>query len=234
MRRTVADITGRQPVICRKSLFLLLTPLLVTLFAVFMKCSMMVLALVLPRVVRVSSFISTAAAVQRAPLIAGRQIRTIHQFGIGMKASSCISSTRMHFSSLSREMNTKEVFDYIQTTDTPREDIVYLDVRTPDEFRAIRPKLDDVSVVNIPAFVYGDMGMAPAGEEFEEELRSKFDEDDLQGGKIFFVGCKAGVRSAHAIARLGQTMGGMRKGVNVAGGMDEWWMGGLPVEGEQA
>jgi len=66
-------------------------------------------------------------------------------------------------------MYPQEIVEYLETTSTPLTDIVYLDVRTREEFANYRPKFEEggVMMVNIPAFEYGE----PVPEEqFEDKL----------------------------------------------------------------
>lgn len=70
--------------------------------------------------------------------------------------------------------------------------LIYLDVRTEEEFKGGHPP----GAVNIPAFVRGPVGMIPAC-DFLEEVRARFGPDTS-----IIVGCLRGGRSMAAARQL--------------------------------
>ncbi|GBF87968.1 hypothetical protein Rsub_00680 [Raphidocelis subcapitata] len=92
----------------------------------------------------------------------------------------------------------------------------YLDVRTPEEFKA--GHVD--GAINVPFMFSTPAGMAP-NPTFLEDVKSK-----LQPGGPVIVGCKSGRRSAAASAVLADHYGDI---LDVDGGYDAWVSAGLPV-----
>ena len=135
----------------------------------------------------------------------------------------------------SSPQSTIRLYDLVnlhQTSKQPKS-LVILDVRTVQEIEFVRPSLPKenpfISVISLPAFVNGN---AVAPSEFEDVLTAKFTFEDFQSTQ-FAVLCKAGIRSAHAIHRLEQSMAQFDPHFfNVEGGMDDWTYNGFPIEGE--
>jgi len=112
------------------------------------------------------------------------------------------------------------------------DDSVYVDVRTPSEFRAGRPR----SAINIPvAFPDPASGRMQLNPEFLDVVQSVVPKD-----KDVILGCRSGQRSAAAQELLQQI--GYERTANVAGGfsgktdptgqvlVEGWSTLGLPVE----
>ena len=90
-------------------------------------------------------------------------------------------------------------------------DVVYLDVRTPEEYNAGHVN----GAVLIPAFDRGPSGMAP-NPEVVAAVKAQFPEKDT----TLVVGCKVGGRSSAACNLLQAE--GYTKLFNLTGGYDAW------------
>lgn len=95
---------------------------------------------------------------------------------------------------------------------------LYLDVRTPEEYRTGRA----VGAVNIP-YMFKDASGMTKNPGFLDEVSAKFDKDD----KII-VGCLAGKRSIMAANDL--VSAGFIDVTDITGGYAEWVQSGLPTE----
>lgn len=102
------------------------------------------------------------------------------------------------------------------------EGAAYVDVRTPGEFAEGHPQ----GALNIPMYLMGPAGMQP-NPEFARVVRKHF-----EASADLVVGCRSGVRSAHACQLLLHE-GWEGRLVNVAGGFHGgsvrgWHDEGLP------
>eukprot|EP00636_Phaeomonas_parva_P015918 CAMPEP_0118860626 /NCGR_PEP_ID=MMETSP1163-20130328/6391_1 /TAXON_ID=124430 /ORGANISM="Phaeomonas parva, Strain CCMP2877" /LENGTH=177 /DNA_ID=CAMNT_0006794343 /DNA_START=14 /DNA_END=547 /DNA_ORIENTATION=- len=102
--------------------------------------------------------------------------------------------------------------------DGPAE-VVYLDVRTESEFKAIRVP---GSVLEV-AFEMSPMGMQPVPDFLEKVMKAYPDTDAVK----FVVGCKVGGRSNAVATAL---MANGYDASNITGGIIEWDAQGLPTE----
>jgi rhodanese-related sulfurtransferase len=85
-----------------------------------------------------------------------------------------------------KELGAMEAYTELSSL-SEKKDLVYLDVRTPEEYADHHAKLeDDVKVVNIPVMFFTPGGTAMATQEqFEDEIKKEF--PDAENTK-FMVG----------------------------------------------
>ncbi|KAH9616434.1 hypothetical protein KSS87_010856 [Heliosperma pusillum] len=98
-----------------------------------------------------------------------------------------------------------------------RDGYAFLDVRTPNEFKAGHPS----GAINIAYMFQTNSGMLK-NPEFEQEVLSSFKKDDQ-----IIIGCRSGKRSLMAATDL--TSLGFQNVVDLAGGYIAWTQKGLPV-----